>query len=167
MVAPFLSDNDPFSGSISYEVHQRTNSENLFPLVDSVINEYYNNTGFTGSWLILTQWENVKPFRENNAVSYAIFNAFWSFCILPQTNTFQGILVTDFTTYSYSIFTYFCGDMEISDSGQIGFGSTGSLTVTHGATYREHPHFISCLNQPDDPWVNVVYEIASSGKQVK
>ena len=74
--------------------------------------------------------------------------------------------MTDFTTSSYAIFTYRCGDMSFSDPGLIGFtNNNDGLNITHGATYRGHPHFLSCLNEPNSEWVNVVYEIASSGKK--
>ena len=73
------------------------------------------------------------------------------------------MLVTDFLT-SYAVFTYKCGDMSFSNPGKIGFTNTETGSdVTHGATYREHPHFISCLNNPMGPWVNVVYKISESG----
>ena len=38
--------------------------------------------------------------------------------------------------------------------------------VTHGASYREFPHFLSCLNSATSQWVNVVYEIARSGELI-
>ena len=40
------------------------------------------------------------------------------------------------------------------------------MNITHGATYREHPYFVSCLNEQNSDWVNVVYEIAKSGKKL-
>ena len=81
---------------------------------------------------------------------------------LLQANTFQGILVTDLTTSSYAVFMYKCGDMAFSDPGQIGYVYYED-NVTHGASYREFPHLVSCLNEPTSSWVNIVYEIAQSG----
>ena len=57
--------------------------------------------------------------------------------------------------------------MSYSNPGVIGFYSTKTgLSITHGATHREYPHFLSCFNEPSTPWVNVVYKIAESGKNI-
>ena len=165
VVAPFLSRNNFSSGSILYEVHTRATSKFIFSIVDSIINKHHKNHIFNGSWLLVASWQNVKPYGETCRVSILqIVNEI--FILFLQSNTFQGILVTDFTTSSFAIFTYRCGDLGLSDPGQIGFGFNNTnniFDVTHGATYREHPHFVSCLNIPRSPWVNIVYEITRSG----
>ena len=86
--------------------------------------------------------------------------------LLPQTqtNTFQGILATDYVT-SYTVFTYYCGHM--SYSGRIGFAHTGfDLDVTHGASHRNNSHKISCFNYPESPWMNLVYRISVVGEDI-
>ena len=66
-----------------------------------------------------------------------------------------------------SVFTYKCGDMSFSNPGIIGFTNTEiGLSVTHGATYREYPHYLSCLNEATTPWFNVIYKIADSGRNI-
>ena len=86
--------------------------------------------------------------------------------LLPQTqtNTFQGILVTDYVT-SYTVFTYYCGHM--SYSGRIGFAHTGfNVDVAHGASYRNNSHKISCFNYPETSWVNLVYRISFASEDI-
>ena len=79
--------------------------------------------------------------------------------VVSQRNTFQGILVTNYTR-SFAIFTYFCGDLEFSNSAQIGFFLEDGFQAIHPATSRG-PKSIACLNTPVSPWVNVVYEISA------
>ena len=81
-----------------------------------------------------------------------------------QKNTFQGMLATDFAR-SYAVFTYRCGDLSYSDPGNIGYiHPDDGVYVIHGATERENPHDIACVNIPHSQWVNVVYEITRSGE---
>ena len=81
----------------------------------------------------------------------------------PQTNTFQGIIVTDFSR-SFAVFTYYCGDLNYSNGATIGFTTTDGLFANHPATLRGSAQSIACLNYPATPWVNVVYEITSRGE---
>ena len=83
--------------------------------------------------------------------------------IFTQTNTFQGIIVTDFTR-SFSVFTYFCGDLSYSNGATIGFTTADGFFANHPASLRSSSQSIGCLNSPASPWVNVVYEITKSGK---
>ena len=166
VVAPFLSENDPLSGSVSYEVHEGNNSQHILSTANSVIHQQENTTNFNGSWLLVATWRNVHQY-DNNYVSISIATYFKDYHVFPQTNTFQGMLVTDFTTSSYAVFTYHCGDMSFSDPGLIGFYDIkDGVNATHRVTYREFPHNISCLNEPNSPWVNVVYKISRSGEGV-
>ena len=84
------------------------------------------------------------------------YNAFT--VLHPQTSTFQGILVTDFTR-SFAVFTYRCGDLEYSNGATIGFSSGDGLFANHQATLLGSAQSIACLNEPNSPWVNVVYEL--------
>ena len=79
----------------------------------------------------------------------------------PQTNTFQGILATDFSR-SFAVFTYYCGDLDFSNGANIGFVTTDGLFANHKATLRGEPMYVACLNYPVSPWVNVVYEITGN-----
>ena len=163
VVSPFFSENDPSSGSISYEIHQGGSSQTILSTVNQIVNQH-TNASFNGSWALVATWNNVQQNAGNN-VSFPHISKLYH--VFPQTNTFQGMLVTDLTTSSYAVFTYHCGDMSFSDPGLIGFTHIkDGVNITHGATYREHPYFVSCLNEQNSDWVNVVYEIAKSGKKL-
>ena len=163
VVSPFFSENDPSSGSISYEIHQGGSSQTILSTVNQIVNQH-TNASFNGSWVLVATWNNVQQNARSN-VSFPRISKLYH--VFPQTNTFQGILVTDLTTSSYAVFTYHCGDMSFSDPGLIGFTHIkDGVNITHGATYREHPYFVSCLNEQNSDWVNVVYEIAKSGKKL-
>ena len=77
-----------------------------------------------------------------------------------QTNTFQGILATNFVR-SFAVFIYMCGDLSYSADTVIGFFSEDGLNATHPASDRWNAMAIACLNYPDNPWVNVVYELTA------
>lgn len=75
-----------------------------------------------------------------------------------QTNTFQGILATDFAR-SFAVFTYMCGDLSYSDRTLIGFISDFDIYALHPAANRSNAMAIACLNYPNNIWVNVVYQL--------
>ena len=85
------------------------------------------------------------------------------FILYTQTNTFQGLLVTDFSR-SFSVFTYYCGDLSYSHGATIGFVTGDGLFAHHPAILRGSAQSVACLNSPASPWVNVVYEITKTGK---
>ena len=91
--------------------------------------------------------------------SYDSLLCYTSYSFL-QTNTFQGILATDFVR-SFAVFTYMCGDLSYSADTVIGFFSEDGLNATHPASDRWNAMAIACLNYPDNPWVNVVYELTA------
>ena len=84
--------------------------------------------------------------------------------ILSQ-NTFQGLLATDFSR-SFAVYTYKCGDLNFSGGATIGFVTGDGLFANHNASIRGSPQFIACLNMPNSPWVNVVYEISKTSKPI-
>ena len=61
------------------------------------------------------------------------------------------------------MFTYKCGDLTFSGGATIGFVTEDGLFANHIATLRGNARSIACLNTPNTPWVNVVYEITTSG----
>lgn len=83
--------------------------------------------------------------------------------LILQTNTFQGILVSDFEQ-SFAVFTYKCGDLGFSGDATIGFVTEGGLYANHAATFRGNAKEVACLNSPNSPWVNIVYKLTDSGK---
>ena len=74
-----------------------------------------------------------------------------------QTNTYQGVLVTDGTN-SYSVFTYCCGIMEWSDEPT----TIGFKINSH---YLNNPYSgnsantIACANQLSE-WSTVLYSLS-------
>jgi hypothetical protein len=145
-VAPFFTDIDiSFGiGQIIYAVYNDTIPEGILSSVNSVINEHML-TDFKAEWLLVATWENVPEFGSGSSNN--------------QTNTFQGILATDFSR-SFAVFTYKCGDLTFSGGATIGFATEDGLFANHIATIRGSAQSIACLNMPSSPWVNVVYEIS-------
>ena len=87
----------------------------------------------------------------------------------PQTNTFQGIITTDYMR-SFAVFSYKCGDIGYSNLATIGFTAGDVLFANHPLTLRRRAQDIACINSPESEWVNVVYELTRedmppSGKQ--
>ena len=62
---------------------------------------------------------------------------------------------------SFAVFTYLCGDLSYSANTIIGFYSDDGLYALHPASDRLNAMAIACLNYPDNPWVNVVYELTA------
>ena len=57
-----------------------------------------------------------------------------------------------------------CGDLSFSGGATIGFSTKDGLYANHVVSIRGNAKAISCLNAPDSPWVNVVYELTLTGK---
>lgn len=87
------------------------------------------------------------------------WNAFISILLLVvQTNTFQGILITD-GSLSYTVFTYHCGSMMWSGSATIGFSADDAFFQSHPLSRTTTSNTIACLNSPDSGWNNLVYQL--------
>ena len=73
VVAPFWSDVDlRISGSASWEVHTTGQSQSLIDDVSSFINDNYDGAvDFSGSWMVITYWENVHPWPHGFGISNA------------------------------------------------------------------------------------------------
>ena len=62
MIAPFWADFDTtIGGTVSWELHDRSNSPDLVEAVDSLIADEYDDPNFEGSWMLVAFWENVQP----------------------------------------------------------------------------------------------------------
>ena len=90
-------------------------------------------------------------------VTIAIFTTFL------QTNTFQGVHVTNGTT-SYGVFIYNCDLMgwsgtSLSTLASVGFYSEGNFYQNHLLSNTTHASRVACLNLPDSVWNNVVYRL--------
>ena len=115
--------------------------------------------------MLVSTWDSVPPLGDTSIVSIVLFIATLLALLFElQTNTFQGVLVTDYSR-SFAVFTYYCGDLEYSNGATIGFSSRDGLFANHPATLRGSAQSIACLNKPVTPWVNIVYELTREGKQ--
>ena len=86
--------------------------------------------------------------------SYIIFSP-------PQTNTYQGALVTD-GVQSYALFTYKCGEMGWSGGATIGFGASDELYDNLRLGGSAHATIASCLNSPTTEWSNILYKLTQN-----
>ena len=83
---------------------------------------------------------------------------------LFQTNTFQGIVVTDLSE-SYAVYIYNCHDMQFSGSASIGFTSrTYELFANHRLS-GYNARNIGCVNSGQSDWVNLVYKLTREDLQ--
>ena len=117
LVAPFFADIDIRGvGQINYEVHNKTTSQPILSRVNSLVN-HHAQTVFNGEWMLVATWDGV-PHTNTGIVSlYTVLLIMsLSSLIYPQTSTFQGILITDYSR-SFAVFTYYCGDLRYSCGG--------------------------------------------------
>ena len=80
-----------------------------------------------------------------------------------QTNTFQGIVITNFTT-SFAVFIYKCNDLQYSASATIGFTSFDVLFANHRLSGYNAKN-IACMNSGQNRWVNLVYKLTREDLQ--
>ena len=76
-----------------------------------------------------------------------------------QTNTYQGVLVTD-GVQSYALYTYRCGEMEWSGGATIGFGASDELYANLRLSGSAGVLAVACLNSPTTEWSNILYNLA-------
>ena len=61
IAAVFWADWDILSsGSVSWETHTDSESKDLLKQVDNLIQMEYGDTNFTGTWMLVSFWENVS-----------------------------------------------------------------------------------------------------------
>ena len=64
-----------------------------------------------------------------------------------QTNTYQGIIITN-TTTTYYIFSYPCGDIQWSDQAVVGFNANADVYYNHPASGLPNlGRIVSCRDQ--------------------
>ena len=78
-------------------------------------------------------------------------NLFYYCHFILQTNTYQGIIITD-TVFSYYLFSYTCGDIEWSGQGFetaiVGYSSKADFFGNHPANgFQEIGQVVSCTRQ--------------------
>ena len=75
---------------------------------------------------------------------------------LLQTNTYQGILITD-GYQSFAVFTYQCGLLQWHGGASIGFnGDEGKFYQNYHAADIDD---VACSNSPTSPWSNIIYQL--------
>ena len=77
--------------------------------------------------------------------------------LVLQTNTFQGIVVTN-GFQSYALFIYECGKLQWSGNGAIGFKANSRLSRIHRLS-GSNASFVACENSPGSVWSNLVYQL--------
>ena len=70
-------------------------------------------------------------------------------------------MVTDGVN-SYAIFIYRCGDLEWSGGATIGYGASSEMFSNHRLSGTFFITVIGCLNNPDNQFFTVLYEITNS-----
>ena len=95
-------------------------------------------------------------YKSPNAIIFT-FHVHICFYFTVQTNTFQGILITN-GTGSYTVFTYECGAIGWGGGATIGYKAAGSFYQNH-ALSGSSAASIGCVNSPASQWNNVVYQL--------
>lgn len=72
-------------GSVSWEVHNTTKSQDLLDQVDNLIQVEYGDTNFTGSWMLVSYWENVT---ETGSTFMVISGGCYLSSIIPYLTIF-------------------------------------------------------------------------------
>lgn len=74
-----------------------------------------------------------------------------------QTNTFQGIVVTN-SFQTYALFTYECGKLQWSGNAAIGFKANSRFYGIHSLS-GSNASSIACENSPGSIWSNLIYQL--------
>ena len=80
------------------------------------------------------------------------------FTLIVQTNTFQGIVITN-GQQSYTLFTYQCGQLGWSGEATIGFTAAGKVYQNHDLSGM-YARNIACVNSQTTIWTNIIYPLS-------
>ena len=83
------------------------------------------------------------------------------YCASLQTNTFQGIVITN-GNQSYALYTYKCGTLSSNGNrtnGTIGFNSDGNYFRNFPLSGTSRVNEVACLNLPNTLWSNLLYSL--------
>ena len=89
-----------------------------------------------------------------------IYSLYWelnSISSVLQTNTFQGIVITN-GYQSYTVFTYRCGLMGWAANAVIGFKAANNFYQNHNLSGNSG-RLIACQNSAVTSWYNVLYPL--------
>lgn len=80
----------------------------------------------------------------------------FTLCLDPQINTYQSVLVTDGYS-SYAVFIYRCGQLASTSFATMGYYINNYHFEEPGLSSTELVSRISCVNMPQSPWSNIIY----------
>ena len=78
--------------------------------------------------------------------------------IPPQSNTYQGILITDGVS-SYVVFVYHCDLLDPFSVAGIGYYINNTLFKEHPLSNMNRSSAIACENLPQTLWNSVVFPL--------
>ena len=79
--------------------------------------------------------------------------------ILLQTNTYQGIVITN-GQQSYALFVYQCNRMGWSGNATIGFSAAGNFYQDHLLSGTPNAKRVACMNLTSSMRSNIVYQLS-------
>ena len=183
LAAPYWSDIDNRNlGEIWYETHragQSSTSDTLLGRVSNLVRSEQGVPSFQGTWMLVATWNSTVPFAGSGSVVSVSFNficlkleydslallAFYKSLSLTQTNTFQGIVITD-GNKTYAVYTYRCDDIQWSDGSVVGFNAGGSYYANHPLSDSLFARDIDCVHSPGSEWNNVIYDVNPNGTSI-
>ena len=80
--------------------------------------------------------------------------------VIPQTNTFQGVIITD-GMLSYAVFIYKCDLLQwsgLTNHAVIGYNMNGQF-LNHPLAGLSQVSNVDCVNSPATSWSTVLYPI--------
>ena len=69
-------------------------------------------------------------------------------------------MITDSSSKSYAIFTFFCGDLNWARGPTIGYNAASDFYINHPATGADDADIIDCTNGPGT-YYHLVYNISA------
>ena len=144
---------------MSYWVHSGQSESLAF--VSTYISQQ-QQVNFSGTWMLAAEWRDVPEYLGNTSiVNYnhtVIIEIFMLLFCIHQTNTYQGIVVTN-GLMSFALFTYNCRRMLWSGGASIGVSADGRFFRNHNLSRALNAHHVACLNSPRSNWTNVLYQL--------
>ena len=76
-------------------------------------------------------------------------------------NSFQAIIVTDYTNQTYAVFTYKCGDLNWARTPTIGFNAASLFYENYELSGSPNAESMDCTNDPGSEYFNLMYNITA------
>lgn len=116
--------------------------------------------------MLVAEWDNVAEYgssADRVSSSSCLLQGGNFFAIHFQTNSYQGIVITD-GTESYALFIYQCGAVSWHGNATVGFNAGGTWFENHPFSGTRNVASVSCLNTTTSVWTNLVYKLTPDGK---